>query len=360
MTYRIQYSHKRTIFSFVLLVLLFVQGCSEEPGMKVDVIRPVSSILVVESSAEQSRTLPGKVQAAEQVDLSFQVSGPLVDLPVSKGQDVKKGQLLAKIDPRDFQSRLKAAEAQFKKAKTDLERVRPLVKKNLVSRADVDRYEAQYEVSEADLERARKALNDTKIKAPFAGVIADTFVENFQDVQAKQKVLSLQDNSSLEVVVQVPERDIVARNKNSFSLKVYFETVPGREFPATIKEFSTEADPNTQTYEVVLGIDTPDDINLLPGMSASVVAIKKSTAQEQAKIYVPITSVFKDPAGKDKQYVWLVKKGSSVSKQVVSVGEMANSKIEISSGLMVGQRIVVAGVHYLVEGQKVKLVKDQI
>ncbi len=352
--------HKRIVVSFSLLISLVIQGCSKEPEVKAEVIRPVKSILVVESSGNQSRTLPGKVQAAEKVDLSFQVSGPLVDLPVSKGQNVKKGQLLAKIDPRDFQSKLKAAEAQFKKAKADLDRVRPLVKKNLVSRADVDKYEAQFDVTEADYERAKKALSDTNIKAPFTGAVADIFVENFQDVQAKQSVLSLQDNNNLEVVVQVPEREIVGSGKKDIDLKVFFETVPGREFPATVKEFATEADANTQTYEVVLGIDAPKDLNLLPGMSASVVALKKVKGEQTKNIYVPVTAVFKDPTGKKKQYVWLVSQDKTVNRQEVVVGALSTSQVEITTGLTIGQRVVIAGVHYLVEGQKVKIASQSL
>ena len=360
MTARTKDTRERVVFSFVLFISIWLQGCSNEPEVKKEVIRPVKSIVVVESSGNQSRTLPGKLQAAEKVDLSFQVSGPLVDLPVSKGQDVAKGQLLAKIDPRDFQSKLKAAEAQFKRAKADLKRVRPLVKKNLVSKSDVDKFEAQFDVAEADYERAKKALSDTEIKAPFAGVVADIFVENFQDVQAKQQVLSLQDNSNLEVVVQVPEREIVARGKNDLNLKVFFETVPGREFPATVKEFATEADANTQTYEVVLGIDAPSDLNLLPGMSASVVALKKTRGDEEKKIYLPVTAVFKDPAGKNQQFVWLVSQNKTVKRQEVVVGALSNSQVEITSGLSVGLRVVIAGVHYLVEGQKVKLASQAL
>jgi RND family efflux transporter MFP subunit len=346
---------KRVYMSCFLSISLFVQGCSNEIEIKAEVIRPVKSIVVVESSGDQRRTLPGKVQAANKVDLSFQVSGPLVDLPVSKGQNVKKGELLAKIDPRDFQSKLKAAEAQFKKSKADLARIKPLVKKNLVSKSDVDKYEALFDVSEADYERAKKALGDTNIKAPFAGVVADIFVENFQDVQAKESVLSLQDNNNLEIVVQVPEREIVGRDSDkNLELKVFFETLPGKEFPATVKEYATEADANTQTYEVILAIDVPSDINLLPGMSASVVALKKTKDGQEKKIYVPVTAVFKDPSGKKKQYVWLVSQDKTVNRQEVVVGALSNSQIEITTGLSIGQRVVIAGVHYLVEGQKVK------
>jgi len=352
--------HKRVIFSFTLVFSLLIQGCSEEPEVKAEVIRPVKSILIVESSGDQTRTLPGKVQAAKRVDLSFQVSGPLVDLPIKRGQEVKKGQVLAKIDPRDFKSKLRAAEAEFKRAKADVERVRPLVKKNLVSKADVGRYEAVYDVAGADLEQARKAFSDTSIIAPFSGAVADIFVENFQDVQAKQSVLSLQDNSNLEIVVQVPEREIVGRGSNkNLELKVFFETLPGTEFPATVKEFATEADANTQTYEVVLGIDVPSDLNLLPGMSASVVALKKMKVGQEKKIYVPVTAVFKDPTGKNKQYVWLVGQDKTVKRQDIVVGALSNSQVEITTGLSIGQRVVSAGVHYLVEGQKVKLTSQK-
>jgi RND family efflux transporter MFP subunit len=358
MRYFIAYKRKRLIVCSSLLFFTFLQGCGGESETKIEQIRPVKSILVVESSGDESRTLPGKVQSADKVDLSFQVSGPLVDLPIKRGQEIEKGQVLAKIDPRDFKSKLKAAEAQYKRAKADVERVRPLVKRNLVSKAEVGRFEAVYDVAGADLEQARKAFSDTSIVAPFSGAVADIFVENFQDVQAKEKILSLQNNRDLEIIVQVPEKEIVSKGKNNFDIQVYFEAVPGRNFEATIKEFSTEADPDTQTYEVILGIDSPEDINLLPGMSASVVATKRSAENDKKSLYVPVTAVFNDPGGKKEQYVWLVNEAYTVSKQQVTVSALANGQIEIASGVKVGQRIVVAGVHYLVEGQQVKLIKE--
>ena len=339
-----------------VLLSLILQGCAEEIAEKAEVIRPVRTMVIEETSQQSELRLPGRIQPAEEVNMSFQVAGPLTKFDVRKGEKVGKGQLLARIEPSDYQSNVKSALARQKNAKTSLERARTLLKKQLVSKSDYDRLDAEQEVAEADLQRARKALADTYLKAPFAGVVADTFVQNFEDVQAKQVILSLQDNSSLEISVQVPEKQILHSEKN-YSITAAFEGID-RVFPLTIKEFSTDADANTQTYEVILAMDNPEDINLLPGMSATVIAIRPESDSSIKAVYLPVTAIFADRTGKDIQYVWLVKEDNTVYRQQVVVVALNNNLAVIDSGLNTGQVVVTAGVHYLVEGQKVKIVAD--
>jgi RND family efflux transporter MFP subunit len=151
------------------------------------------------------RSFPGRVEATNQVDLAFRVGGPLIEFPVREGQFVRQGQLVARIDPRDFQIRLNAARADFERAEADFRRFSALYEKEAISQAQLDQSRATRDVAAASVDDAEASLSDTDLRAPFSGQIGETFVENFQDVQAKQAILSLIDTSFVDIVVDVPE-----------------------------------------------------------------------------------------------------------------------------------------------------------
>ena len=114
-------------------------------------------------------------------------------------------------------------------------------------------------------------MTDSQLIAPFSGVISKRYVENFTDVLAKQDIVGLQDNSSLEIIVDAPER-LVMRARGDIrklDMKARFDAVPGRSFELEVKEFATEADPVTQSFQYVFVMPKPEGINILPGMTAT-------------------------------------------------------------------------------------------
>jgi len=147
-----------------------------------------------------------------------------------------------------------------------------------VPRAEVERKRTAVDVARSGFAAARKDLDDTRLTAPFAGVIARRLAENFQKVQAKKPVLSLQNPDALEIVIHVPERVVRSEPKRLAAFAI-FTDLPQRRFPVTLKSFASEADPQTQTYEAVLGLSQPPDLRVLPGMAVEVLP---DAATEQA------------------------------------------------------------------------------
>jgi RND family efflux transporter MFP subunit len=234
--------------------------------------------MVIESPFTSSgRKYPGKVKANREVDLAFQVAGPLIELLVKKGVEVRTEQLLARIDPRDYEHTLAAKRGILAKAHSDLEKTKRLFDQGNAGRQEVVDNQAAFEVAQAESEIAAKALDDTYLRAPFAGTIANTFVENFENVRAKQAILSLQDVSSVEIEVNVPEEVVAVSKgtKDKFRFVATFDYLPGREFDVVPKEFATEADPTTQTYAVTLVMPAPTDVSILPGMTATVTPYRR-------------------------------------------------------------------------------------
>lgn len=341
----------------LLTAALLLAGCSkEEVQEEVEVVRPVKIMTVKSTAGSFSHAFPGQVRAARRSELSFKVSGPLVELPVEEGQHVKKGDLIAQIQKRDFQTALEEARALNLQAEKQFSRYKELYAKKQVSRADYDRYRAARDVARAQLEDARNRLADTSLRAPFDGIISKRFVENFQKVQANEPIVNLQDITRIEILVNVPELLMAdLRDKKQLKITASFESIPGKEYELTIKEYSTQADPATQTYQVVFAMDQPKEANILPGMTAMVSAnVSSEENGSDQTIIIPAIAVMDAPG--NKPYVWLLdREKNTVHKAPVTIGRLQGSKnIVIKEGLKGGETLIVAGITQLEEGMKVR------
>jgi len=342
-------------------VLLVFAGCGqkEEPAPK-EVVRPVKIMTVKSGLGPGLHKFAGVVRGSRRSELSFKVSGPLVQLPVEEGQQVKKGQLIARIQPRDFEIAVKEARARAVEAENQYKRYRQLYARKQVSKADFDRYRAARDVARARLEDARNALRDTYLRAPFGGVIAKRFVENYQKVRAKEPIVFLHDISQVEILVDVPEL-IVAELKGDKKIKAWaeFQSAPGKKYVLKLKEFSTRADPATQTYQVVLVMKQPKEANILPGMTCTVVSELSGSTKAAAGIRIPAIAVLNAADG--KSYVWVLdKQKMTVRKTAVKVGPLSGSQdIVVTEGLKGGEAIVTAGVTQLRDGMKVRPWKER-
>jgi RND family efflux transporter MFP subunit len=205
---------------FSMSLVVFLSGCEKEVPQK-EIIRSVRAITVASPDDFAKRWFPGKAKATQEVELSFRVAGPLVDFPVDVGDRVKKGAVAAKIDPRDFQvdlrnakGRLEEAKAVLERAQADYDRVVRIKKKDsgAISQAMIDRNKQLVESTKADIrslkatvDAASDKLSYTFLKAPFNGIVSAKYVENHEDVTAKQPILRLIDHSKIEMIVNIPE-----------------------------------------------------------------------------------------------------------------------------------------------------------
>jgi len=337
-------------------------SCQQEAQQEAEApkIRPAKIHLVADPSKETIRNFPAEVEANEDSQMAFRVSGQIIEFPVKAGNEVKKGQLLARLDPKDFKLRLDDRQARFNLALSQFERAKSLLEKKLVSPSDFDEAKANLAVAESSLNTAKSELEYTYLRAPYAGSIARVMVENYENIQAKQTILTLQTRDQIDISIQVPE-SIISRVKkgSNYQPTVIFDAYKGKEYLVTVKEWDTQADPSTLTYKVVFSLPTPDEFNLLPGMTANIrIDLSKVTTIEAAKFTVPVSAVFAaedQPVDSPEKFVWRVNPETmQVSRVAVTVGEMSEQGIEIISGIKAGDLIVSAGVHFLSEGMKVR------
>jgi multidrug efflux pump subunit AcrA (membrane-fusion protein) len=365
------------------------------------------------------RSFPGKVEASRKVELAFQVPGLLVRLPVKEGQRVAKGEVIAELRLEEFQARLKTLQAQLEQSRAalrglrvgarpeeqrleaqvraaraklensqiELDRNTRLQKTGGASQRDVDRATKAYRVAQEDyrsakelLERttvvwvedveAREAevralearvveanlqLGDATLRAPYDGVIAQRFVEQNQNVKAKEPIVRFQDVDEVEVAVDVPETVMAADLRSSDILQMVAEVsgAPGLQFPVRITEVAQAADPVTQTFRVRAALKAPPaEVKLLPGMTATVTMTYRRAGILDSRILVPISAVYKDSKG--EQVAWMIGPDQTVTRRPVKIGTAEGGQIEILDGLRPGDRIAVAGLPFLREGMKVR------
>ena len=343
--------------SIAAAIILSLAGCAEEVEELAPVARPVETVVVAGTAVAPS-TFPGSVEASSQVNLSFRIGGPLVELNVEEGDKVQKGQVLARIDPRDYRLAVDAARAAYESAEADFRRFAALYEKQGVSATRMDQVRTAREVALAAKRTAEAKLADTYMRAPFAGEIGEVFVENFTDVLLKMPILSLVDVSALQVVVDVPESSIVTFDRSQLGrIAATFEAAPNREYELTLKDIASQADTRTRTYRAELLMTQPEGINVLPGMTVSVTAYPLAGADSEQRLVVPARAVLSEADG--QQVVWVVDEATSrVHRRAVRVGSItAGDGIEILTGLEGGERIATTGINQLREEMEIRLLE---
>ena len=360
----------KTLARAVLLVplvfsLFMLASCKEEAVVEVEPPPRPIKIYRLEGQLGTTRPdYPGRIKAIKVVELAFEVEGRIIDWNVDEGQRVKKGEILSRLDPRDYQAQAEAALARLRLAEAEYRRESKLFASGSGTQRDLDVATRSRDVSRAELRITQKALEDTRLRATFDGVIARKLVTDFRNVAAREPVLLLQDESVMEVVVDVPERDLAGAQSQSnlqeFNAQakpvVELSAMPGRQFPVRLTELATAADPNTRTFRATFSMKKPEGVGVLAGMTAKLVLTGlRTTAPDD--FLLPVGAVLAD--SEEKPYVWLVDQESmTVSKLPVEVGQVTGDRIVVNEGLEGGQAIAMSGVHLLDEGTIVTELKE--
>jgi RND family efflux transporter MFP subunit len=351
------------LITVVLTTFLLVACSDEAPPEKKELVRPVKLMTLDAGSAGRTLEYPGKVSAARSVELGFEVAGKIIELPISDGMPVKKGTLLGRLDDSDYVAARDAAEADRKAAQSAYERAKRIFDQGAGSQAEVDSTLRDIDVAKQNLRQAQKAFNDAELKAPFSGRVARKIANNFQNVKAKEPILLLEDISSLELDISVPEQDFarmtpgisLAQRTEAVKPEIQVSALSGRSFSARLKSFETAADPTTRTYKATFAFSKPADVNVLPGMTAKVILHIPGNMTKDANsgFLIPAAAAIVDTGG--SAYVWRFDADSSkVSRATVTLGDMSGGSVRVLSGLQDGDRIAISGAAHLQEGMKVR------
>jgi len=328
-------------------------GCERPLPVPADqAVRPAKLFQVTAHQPTISHEFVGKLDAAQTVDVSFEVAGELLQLPIREGEAVAKGALVAALDPTNFELAVREAEVQLRLTTQDLQRKETLLRDRGISESVVDEARAQFELSQVRLSQAQKRQADSRIVAPFDAFVAHRYVDNRSKVKVGDRVARLSDLNELKVVASIREQLVATVTpERVVALTARFDFLPDRPFPLVFRERSGEANPVAQTYEVTFTMVRPTDVNLLPGMTAKV-RVELKAGDEDEGIVIPTTALLSEPNG--EFFVWVFDPDSGrVTRRTVTVADPRERGIGIVSGLADKELVVAAGASQLQDGMRV-------
>lgn len=342
---------KRVMVALVCFALI---GCQADSAETVASPKPVRLFEVQEQEPLQTRQFVGRVNALTTVDLAFQVGGELVELPIQQGSVVPAGELIAALDPTDYQRQLEQAKVQYDQARRELERGRPLREKGFLTPSALDTLESNFELARVARDRAQRNLDYTRLHAPFDALISRRLIERFSSVQAGMPLVRVQDVTELRVQINVPEQLMMqAQRGQGHEIYASFSQLPDLRLPLTYREHATEADPVTQTYAVTFALPRPEEASILPGMTLTVTVLPDLPVQTQTTWWIPFSAL--DTRQADAFQVWIYDAASAqVMPRQVEVGRLLADQVEILQGLSLGEQIVSSGISHLHPGQPVR------
>ncbi|CAI8935933.1 membrane fusion protein, multidrug efflux system [Pseudomonas chlororaphis] len=338
-----------------LAVLL--SACGHEEAAQTTV-RP-AMVVQPEPAAQAMDSYPGEVRARYEPDLAFRIGGKVSRRLVDEGQRVKADQPLAELDPQDVQLQLEATRAQVAAAEANLnlvrserDRYKTLMDRQLVSRSQYDNAENLYRSGLARLKQIKAEFDVASnqagyavLRAPQDGVVARRTVEVGQVVAAGQTVFTLATDGEREVLISLPEQGF-GRFHIGQPVSVELWSQPDQRFAGQIRELSPAADPRSRTFAARIAF-TAGKVPAELGQSARVFI----QAAASVPLSVPLSAV---TAENGAAYVWRVDANNTLKKTPVRLGAFGEKSVPVLEGLGVSDWVVAAGVHVLHEGQQVR------
>lgn len=353
---------------YFLLTLLLLCACNKSAENTQEHFAPIKAIQTVKvknQAITEKRRLSGYIKSVTLAELSFQVSGKLINIKVNAGDFVAKGQVLATLDAEPYrhkliqaQAELTSATAAFNERSENFLRQQQLFQRKLINQNTIDKASADKEqanslvlLSKAKVKLKQQELNNTKLRAPFDGTITRRDIEQHEEVSRQQIILEIQDKFDLEVVFLLPTSLANTIKKHD---QIYI-TVPSANSPklnATVSKISTI---ENMRGAFNVSATLPSNIeNILIGMTADVYI---DIHQEDQGIILPESAIVIDAKGHERVFIFNPDKQTVNSKKITTT-PLNTEYVTVTSGLNVGDIICSIGGEFLYEGQSVTLYRN--
>ncbi|MEM7600167.1 MAG: efflux RND transporter periplasmic adaptor subunit [Verrucomicrobiota bacterium] len=343
--------------TIVIVSLSFFCGCKEIETESFPP-RPVRTVIVETPVSSIERSFSGQVENAEGAELAFESGGRVTKVIAKEGVRYSAGDVLAEVNESDYRSALQGAEATLLNAQQELRRTQQLFETNNASQSSLEAAVASEASARSSFEQAEKALNDVVLKMPYDGVIGKVDVEAQQVVTAGQTVMTIQGEAGKEFEVGVTPDDI-SKLEVGMSGRLTLGAIEESDFGVEISEISPEVNDNA-TYTVTFKLDAAsrDNLAIRAGMDGEVDVDLPNPGGKV--IRVPIEAIAANPDG--KPFVWVFspdeaggKTGKVIQRAVTTKAMAEGGTIEVTDGLVVGDRIVNRGVSFLDDEMEVRL-----
>ena len=368
---RLNLSRKKYYYALAALTAgCLLVGVMAKTHFAKAVIKPeslpvVRTQLIQAANTEQGYTYAGEVRGRYESQLAFQVTGKIIKRNVQLGSIVNVGDVLMQMDAKDIQqtvssnsAQVYSAQSQLRLAESNLNRYRQLLDSGAISHAQYDQYVNAYDAAAAAVQQATaqytqgaNQLDYTLLTADQSGVVSAITAEAGQVVSAGQTVVTVVQNGEREIEINVPENRL-EELKAAGQLDVTFWALPNVTLNGSVREIAPMADPTTRTFKVRVSLlNPPPSVKL--GMTATV---SLAGGAAQPAFSIPLSAIYQTG---DTPAVWVVN-DNILTLRPIQTGPFGNGTIQVLAGLQTGDRIVIAGVHKLEEGQRVKITGDTL
>ena len=336
------------ILSLATSAFVLVAGCTgHTETVKTEKVIPVKTIVVNGIAATTGRNYVGTAEESFAISLSFTLAGTVERVIVTEGQRVSKGQLLAVLSSGTAKNTYDAARSTLRQAQDAYDRLKSLHDKGSVTDLQFVEVETGLEKAKAMEAMMRQNLEDTKLYAPFTGVIAKRSVEEGANILPGVSLFKLVSIDDMDVKVPVPENEIGAIRTGQ-AATVTVPALENREYRGTVLKKGVEANPVTRTYNIQIRLNNPQS-ELMPGMVCKVILTQDGMEQQ---IVIPNKSVQITPDG--RRFVWLAE-GNVAKRRFITTGVLTDNGIAVVSGLAEGEQVITEGYNKVSEGMKVTL-----
>lgn len=345
--------------ALIILVagMVFYHSNDQDMNDGESLIRPVKLHRVGDETTLGVRHFIGRVDAVHTLDLSFQVGGHIARVPVQQGSLIAAGELIAELDADEYRLAAREAELQLEQARRDQERNRSLFERGAIPQAQMDQLQTTLELRQVALDTARRNLAHTRITAPFDALITRRLLDPHTNVQPHVPVVRVQNVEELWVHINVPEHLMAsASDPEEFIAQAIFANQPDTPITLSYREHETEPDAVAQTYKVTFAMPRPDNGNVLPGMTVTVMLMPADIPESDARP-IPVSALDSDSNGDFRVWVFDVQ-NQQVNPRTVQVLGMANDNKAIVTGLETSEQIVSTGTQLLLDGMQVRPFKD--
>ena len=335
----------------MLTILLLAGSCSHRTPAS-QTVRPVK-VVTASGAGLIEKDFAGMATPDDAVTLAFKLAGQVLDVPVSQGERVEKGALLAELDPRDIELQVAATRSAFEEARSVQQRMQRLLAHEAVSRQEAEAAATRYAQAKCTYDNTLDLLNDTRLRAPFAGVVERVYVDNFERVQAGQSILRLVNPVTTTVQFTLPESALDVLRDSATRFSVLFDNYRGELFAARLKDYAvTSSDASGFPVSLTLDNPSPARYRISPGMSCTITMQSPDPVPDAVSL--PVSAICAPAEG--GTWVWIVGADDRVTRRAVTLGELfGRDRVVVDSGVAPGERVVTAGVYRLREGEQVRI-----
>lgn len=345
----------------LIFLTLYLLACSKEIETGQEPSKIVKLYQIEEITTSENRRFPGRVIEDKKANLSFRISAPIEEIFVEEGEFVKEGQLLAKLDNRDYQLQYNAVKAQFEQISSEVARIEILFQKGNVSQNDYEKAISGLTQITAKYKSVENSLNDVNLTAPYDGFIQEIFFDKGEIIKAGLPVLSIISNNNFQIQCDIPAIVYVHRDKFK-SYKLSLETSPNIDIPLQLVSIKHKSNLNSLYRVYFRPLESSKHNNKMAvGMDCEIVInYNLQTLQDENIVKVPMEAIVQS----DKEnFVWLCTNSPQdkfiARKRLINIiGIDESGLVMVSDGLEAGDQIIRAGLNELVDGQEVQPLKE--